>query len=111
MRAQASAAANGKLSTVVYSAREARTARASDAAKKAAFHAGCQVFPWPCRYRPPEFSSSRKPRFQPKKREGVFRWGKNQVRENRASLADRSAHRQVHFEWGRVLFPALRRGN
>src|SRR2546429_5683618 len=81
-------------SEVFPAAREARTARASGAAKKAAVHTGCQVFPSRGRFRPPEFSNSAKPRYPPRKREGVFRWGKSRARETRVQQVGRSARRR-----------------
>jgi len=44
--------------------------------KNAASRPGCRVFPWPYRYRPPEFSGSVKPRCPPRTHEDVSRWGK-----------------------------------
>src|SRR5260370_1168501 len=85
---------------------EARTARASDAAKRAA-HAKCQVFPRPFRSPPLESSNSAKPWYRPRKREDAFRFGKNRVHKNRVSQVDRSARQPERFEWRRVLLPAL----
>src|SRR5467141_2348815 len=115
---------NGKLSSVVYSAPDGFSLLSirwywlvrSEPNSRAAFSwiaersfsgsAGCQVFPPRFRYRPPEFSDSAKPRCRPRKREGVFRWGRSPVRENRLLRVDRSANRRAHCEWLLVLSPA-----
>src|SRR2546428_6502155 len=97
----------GSQREVAPQAAKAQTVPASDAARKAAVPAECQVFQWPVRSPPPESSDSAKPRYLPRKREDVSRWKKNRVHENRVWRGHRSGHQPKRLEWRRIFLPAL----
>src|SRR3989442_2329407 len=82
----------GSQREVAPQAAKAQTVPASDAARKAAVPAECQVFQWPVRSPPPESSDSAKPRYLPRKREDVSRWEKNRVHENRVWRGPKNGH-------------------